>query len=271
MVSEIVNGLIFFIIGILAIIAFLVLVYDRLIGIKRTFEELKIPRIIHQTVPDKNNIGSHVKSCMEKLKDMNSGWKHILYDDKEIDDFIKTKYPQVYADYMKINPKYGPAKADFFRYLIIYEYGGVYLDCKSGVSQPLDNILYSSDTFVFQCTDGCSHDAIKYFNGQEINQWVIIAEPKSPFLKAVIEQMIDNIRDPNMKSRKGKYGVLEITGPIMYTNTIAPLLDKYHHRQITPNSMTTPFIYSTMDVKYSGSDYSTKTHYSKLDDLIILD
>jgi inositol phosphorylceramide mannosyltransferase catalytic subunit len=230
----------------------------------------KIPRIIHQTVPDKSDIGPFVKNQIQKLKNMNPNWEHVLYDDKQVDKFINQYYPQYYKDYKSINPKYGPARADFFRYLIIYEFGGVYLDSKSGVTMPLDQIIKLDDTFVFQCTHTKNPQKINYFDGKELNQWVIISTPKNPLIKAVIDQMIKNIRNPVMKIKTGKQGVLAITGPHMYTNTIAPLLLKYQHRRILPDSMSSPFIYSSLKKKkYHGSDYSSKPHYTTLNELII--
>ncbi len=38
-------------------------------------------------------------------------------------------------------PRYGVVLADIFRYLVIYNEGGVYLDIKSTVNRPLDEII----------------------------------------------------------------------------------------------------------------------------------
>jgi len=226
----------------------------------------KIPRNIFQTVPDKTDISSEIKKNMLKLKHMNPTWYYHLYNDKEILDFIKSKYPEFLSSYLKINPEYGPARADFFRYLIVLEKGGVYLDSKSGIIKPLDDILLPTDTFVYQFSEW-EHPKkyIKYFEGKEINQWFIAASAQNPFINIVIKNMIKKINDPQSLQYSGKIDVLRLTGPIMYTNSIAPLLSQYQNRRIMPNSLTLGgFVYNNISKCHIKKSYSTKPHYSNL-------
>jgi mannosyltransferase OCH1-like enzyme len=227
---------------------------------------LKIPRNIIQTVPDKTAIGVEMKENMLKIQRMNPNWKYYLFDDEEILSFIKSNYPELLPSYLKINPAYGPARADFFRYLIVFHIGGVYLDSKSGIIKPLDDILLPSDTFVFQLSPHHVHpDDIKYFNGKEINQWVIVSTAGNPIIKNVIDTMIKNINDPGNINETGKLGVLRLTGPIMYTNSIVPLLTQFATRRTTPDSTTLGgFVYDNMTKSDYKTSYSTKAHYSTL-------
>ena len=41
-----------------------------------------------------------------------------------------------------------PARADFFRYLLVYQLGGVYLDIKSSLDKPLKDVLRAEDQFI---------------------------------------------------------------------------------------------------------------------------
>lgn len=234
-----------------------------------------IPHIIHQTVPDKTNISPIIQKTIDNLKNMNPGWDHVLYDDEDIEDFIKEYYPRIMDTYMKINPDYGPARSDLFRYLVIYKFGGVYLDCKSSVSKPLDNILRKDDSFVYQVSSymGGNEYGVKdipYFNNHEINQWFIISIPENPLLKSVIDQTINNIHDPRMHNYTGKLGVLRMTGPIMYTNTIAPLLKFYPSRRILPDGIENGGLVYTYMSTQDYRSYSSKPHYSTLNTPIIL-
>ena len=153
-------------------------------NIRGSDEPLKIHRNIIQTVPDKTDISDEIKENMLKLKRMKPNWNYYLYDDDEILSFINFHYPELLSSYLKINPAYGPARAEFFRYLIIFHIGGVYLDSKSGIIKPLDDILLPSDTFVFQLSTCYEHPIdIKYFNGKEINQWFIVSTAGNPIIK----------------------------------------------------------------------------------------
>src|ERR1700723_370599 len=100
---------------------------------------MTIPRIIHQTVPDKANLDDLISQNILHLKSMNRAWDYRLYDDKDCARFIADRYGAVMLSYYEsITPRYGAARADLFRYLLIYEYGGVYLDIKSTIINPLD-------------------------------------------------------------------------------------------------------------------------------------
>jgi len=225
--------------------------------------KFSISRNIIQTVPDKTDISTVIKKNMIMLKKNNPTWKYSLYDDKEILSFIETNYPKLLSSYLKINPDYGPARADFFRYLIIFHFGGVYLDSKSGTTKPLDDIILPTDTFVYQLTGNIMHPAdINYFDGKEIEQWYIASSSGNPIIKNVITTMVNNINNPKFLDYSGKLGVLRLTGPIMFTNSIAPLLSRYPNRRVIQGD---DFIYNNVGYfSFNYKSYSSKSHYSTL-------
>lgn len=53
------------------------------------------PKIIHQTVEDKNNVSCEALACMQTWMDMNPGYEHRLVDAKERHEFVATYYPEV--------------------------------------------------------------------------------------------------------------------------------------------------------------------------------
>lgn len=84
-----------------------------------------IPKIIHQTwkntkIPD-NWIDAQ-KSC----KILHPDYKYILWTHEDMDKFVKSEYPNFYKTY--ISYKYDIQRCDAFRYLVLYTYGGIYLD-----------------------------------------------------------------------------------------------------------------------------------------------
>ena len=196
-----------------------------------------IPRIIHQTFPARampDTLGQNLL----KIKSLNPGWEHRFYDDVDIVEFIESSYgPRVLAQYDRINPKYGAAKADLFRYLLMYRVGGVYLDIKSTVRKPLDRVLLPDDAYVLSYWRGAqfkgwdTYRVLQPFGGREFQQWHIIAAAGHPFLRAVIARVLYNLETYNpLIHDTGRMGVNRSTGPIAYTLAIAPLLSRHRHR-----------------------------------------
>ena len=56
-------------------------------------------------------------------------WSIKIYADIECRKFIQENFENnIFKTYEKINPSYGAAKADLFRYCAIYQLGGIYID-----------------------------------------------------------------------------------------------------------------------------------------------
>lgn len=198
-----------------------------------------VPRILHQTYHTKD-LPTPLREAVERTRTANPGWEHRLYDDADIITFIRAEYGKSILDtYQRIHHKYGAARADLFRYLLMYKTGGVYLDIKSVPTKALDDVLRPDDTYVLSQWHGERfagmnmgvHPALRGIGGTEYQQWHIVAAPGHPFLKAVIENVLRNLSvyNPGIHG-VGKTGVLSITGPIAYTLAIQPRLGAHPHR-----------------------------------------
>lgn len=234
-----------------------------------------VPRKIHQTYPNKS-LPSEIAKNIDYLKSNNLGWSHILHSDEDIDEFILKEYGRVvYGCYKLINDDYGAAKADLFRYLLLYKEGGVYLDIKSSVSVPLDTLTESGNNYIVAQWDNDKpgphlnwglHDELQSIDGGEFIQWFIMSSPGHPLLKNLIEKVIRNIElyNPNCHG-VGRDAVIRVTGPVAYTLAIAPTLEKYkfqHFRRYSDAGL----IYSIYE--QPGDDASHKhifnKHYTRL-------
>lgn len=241
----------------------------------------KIPKIIHQTYFTRK-LPVEIGRVVEKLKNTNPEYEYRFYDDNDIINYIERNFSRRFLEaFLSINPLYGAAKADFFRYLVVYNEGGIYLDIKSSCSVPFDQLISNDDRyFISQWQNlhgqphegfGLNYKKLKSIQGGEYQQWYLIAEPKSPFLKKVIDNILHNIE--NYSPWKyglfgyGKIGVLNITGPIAYTLAIHPLLNKYNYR-FSRFDKDFYLIYNALD----DSQCHTKilNHYSKATETIIL-
>jgi mannosyltransferase OCH1-like enzyme len=230
-------------------------------------QEEFIPRIFHQTFYDRTLPGE-LQTSVSRLVDLHPGWEYRFYDDDGIAVFIQKNYPaQVWDYFQRIDPRYGAARADLFRYLLMYKVGGVYLDIKSAATQCLDTVLHKHDKFILSQWNIAGedfpwgqHSELRNIAGGEFQQWFIASAPGHPYLKAVIEAVFSNIDeyDPILHG-VGKYGVLRVTGPIAYTLAIARALQPGLHRQVESNKEL-GLVYNV----YSGQSHQTtfRSHYS---------
>ncbi|MBS0418427.1 MAG: glycosyltransferase [Proteobacteria bacterium] len=198
-----------------------------------------VPRILHQTYPTKE-LPAPLRGAVERTRAASPNWDHRLYDDNDIVNYIRKEYGEtILAAYLRIDPMYGAARADLFRYLLMYRTGGVYLDIKSVATRALDDVIRPEDTYILSQWHGKRfagmgmgvHRALRGIVGTEYQQWHIVAAPGHPFLERVIENVLRNLRiyNPGIHGA-GKRGVLSVTGPIAYTLAIHPLLRLHSHR-----------------------------------------
>ena len=200
-----------------------------------------IPKIIHQTAPSKETLHHDYAANIEHLKRLNARWEHMFYEDRDIESIIKKVYGiEMLKTYNSINPMYGAARADLFRYLLMYEFGGVYLDIKSSAFVQLDDFLREDDSYILsywpmkpgEMFEGLWRAPELDENG-ELQQWHIIAEARHPFLKAVIAYVTSNISSYTVERfGVGGPGVLRVTGPVAYTLAIREIRTEYRHRLV---------------------------------------
>ena len=188
-----------------------------------------IPRIIYQTTADIKQLRQEYVQNREKIAELNPTWEMKLFNNEEVSDFIKDHYGDPFLKYyLKINPEYGAARADFFRYLVIHKNGGLYLDIKSSVTKNLDSVINANDSFITSVwpstIDGVDtsewghHDIFSY---PEYQNWFILAAPKSKILEKVIDNVCQNIQNYSaFRNGVGRLAVLKTTGPIVFSKVL---------------------------------------------------
>ncbi|WP_419868014.1 glycosyltransferase family 32 protein [Chryseobacterium sp. CT-SW4] len=170
---------------------------------------MPVPKQIFQTFKSKD-LPWITQFHIWNMKRMNPEYKYFLYDDQDIEKFLKQEFPPEYIDtYEKLT--IGAAKADFFRYAVLYKKGGVYLDIDSTTIKPLRQLIKEDDTAVISRE---RHEGLYV-------QWALIFEEKHPILKKVLELMIDNIqthRYPN--------NIHATTGPTVFSEGVRHTLEE---------------------------------------------
>ena len=154
-----------------------------------------IPKTVYQTWYDKN-IPYVAKNNIKKMKKLNPDYKFILYDDSDILEFITKNYDdRILSAYKKLT--IGASKADFFRYLILYKKGGIYLDLDSVILKNLDELIKDKEAVISR--EG---------NEPYFCQWFLVFCKDHPILKEVIDITVNNILEEKIKS-----GIFYLTGP----------------------------------------------------------
>ena len=238
----------------------------------------EISRHIFQTYRAKTGLPHEIELNIKHLKRLNPEYQYHLFDDNDIKAFILEHYGEViWGYYLRIAPIYGAARADFFRYLLVYQMGGVYLDIKSSMDKPIKEVLCTEDKFILTHWDnrfGEQYEGIGIYTelgtlprGEYI-QWSIASVAGHPFLRAVILQMLRNIDEYTPFCHgAGLWGVLRTTGPIMYTKVIEamrPTLVEGQDYRMLDRPQEIGLRYSIFDTEgVYGHKKALKANYNK--------
>ncbi|KAI8908477.1 nucleotide-diphospho-sugar transferase, partial [Gorgonomyces haynaldii] len=133
----------------------------------------RIPRIIHQTWKT-NNIPEQWEAPHQRCQDMHPEWQVKLWTDEQISAFVVQNYPELVSLFMSY--RYPIQRVDAFRYLVLYHYGGVYIDMDVGCLKPLDPLLEHGAIIPKTEPFGYSND-------------VLFAPKQHPFFKHLIQEL----------------------------------------------------------------------------------
>ncbi len=202
-----------------------------------------IPKVVYQTWSTRD-FPPAIQEKRQQMMDLNPEYTFVLYTDEEMDAFVNETFPGEIADcYNRLNIIV--AKADFWRYLILYKYGGIYLDIDSSIDRPLSELIQENT----QAIISAEQNAFKFV------QWALIFQQGHPILERTIQFVVENIQRnlfPN--------DICKMTGPVVYTKGIlythfelfGEILD---NRAWTPQTRQT-FQKDTISYDIFGIDYS---------------
>jgi len=163
----------------------------------------RIPKIIHQTwinteVPSK--FVHWIKTWVTNHPD----WEYYLWTDESARSLIREKYPYLLRTFDSYSE--GIRKADALRYIVLYEFGGVYADMDLESFQPIDPMARKFPCFISQ--EPYEHPILDgNFEHLLINA-LMGCRARHPFMK----QLMDNLpRFGHM------WNVLDSTGPHFVT------------------------------------------------------
>lgn len=141
-----------------------------------------LPRILYQTHVSRDLVPTHIDDAVQRFA---ADYVHEFYDDERCLAFLAAEYGDRHVEtYRRL--KLGAHKADFWRYCVLYVRGGVYMDIKTELTRPLNDI-FERRGGAWYCVLGawCGSFPAYLHNG-------VIASPAgNPVLKAAIEHILE--------------------------------------------------------------------------------
>lgn len=177
------------------------------------------PHIIHQIwLQGKDNIPEKYQPNIEKILKNQSKWKYILWDDIMIINLLRKN--KVWIDtYYKL--EYLHHKVDFARYIILYIYGGAYIDMDAKIIKPLDEIINKNNEYeliVSMLNSNILENYIHCGYNQCLNNGIIITKKNNTIIKKMVDYIVQN---PKCSSVSTKISCIQnITGPRRFTQII---------------------------------------------------
>jgi mannosyltransferase OCH1-like enzyme len=160
-----------------------------------------IPKKIHQIwiggqVPEK------FKALMQTWKDKHPDWEYKLWTDEDIKNFSFLE-PETFFSVHNLG-----SKSDIWRYEILYQEGGVYVDIDFECIQPLDQLVHAHSFFT----------GVGGFD--YINNAIIGSKPEASLFKKIIQLLKCT---PKEKLEDPWYH----TGPLLFTKQVYHYLKEF--------------------------------------------
>lgn len=173
---------------------------DKCLMYNITENERHIPKIIFRTAPfEFDKLPGVIIKNMSLMTKINPDYSQVYFSDNDVIDFIEENFPEYMEYYDLIIP--GAFKADFWRLLVLYKYGGVYIDIGYMPVTKLDDFMdVYSDEFIVPVD-------VPYAK-QGLHNAFICSFPQHPFIKMCIDQIVLNIQNRFIGDDP-----LDITGP----------------------------------------------------------
>jgi len=165
---------------------------------KYSYSGQGIPKIMIRThrSPIKDLINP-LYLLIKKTEEDNPEYQQVYFDDQDCLSFIEENFPQYLPEYNALIP--GAYKADLFRALFLYKYGGIYNDIAHEYLALVDEIIGNNRMVLTNET---------WFGKWGIYNAFMACQPEEELIKVYIELIIERIR-----SRSYGCDFLDITGP----------------------------------------------------------
>tara|TARA_B110000003_G_C16495797_1_gene475367 strand:+ start:77 stop:790 length:714 start_codon:yes stop_codon:yes gene_type:complete len=163
-----------------------------------------------------------VEKRIKKTIKINQEYEHTIFTEPQRDDFVIANFDKDIVDaYKKLNNVV--AKVDLWRYLIIYKYGGVYLDMDASIENPIKSFLNENDKGLVSAET----------NENLFLQWALFYKKEHPIIKKTIEFTIRNINENRYPN-----DIANLTGPGVYTEALGYIHNQSQNKELKWKDVT---------------------------------
>jgi mannosyltransferase OCH1-like enzyme len=195
---------------------------------------LMIPKIIHQTWKH-SELPIQYRHFRRSWRQRNPSYQHRFYDDSECLRTVETYFPEYVSLYTSISLPI--QRADIFRYLVMYQFGGFYADIDTTCLRPLESLRRKRP----RPTLILGRDYIRtgrHRGRMEYLQWFLASTPGHPVWKFVLEvirerfQLLPAKLFPKTQSELGDVYTLWLTGPQAFTAGVNRYFQQYSRQGV---------------------------------------
>ena len=170
---------------------------------------------------------------IKRWKELNPEWNYMYFSNIDRENFIKFNFDYKWFKIYKDLPL-GIMKANLFKYLSLYIYGGIYADLDLYQNKPIDSWLPKNKNFIISADE--TEDEFIFSIA------VIASSKKNKIMESVINYFEKNIKFIDVKNID-RYSVLKYTGELVFLNGIKSFIDP--ENKILPSEKSE--IYNNLD------------------------
>jgi len=170
-----------------------------------------IPNIFHQIWLGEKAIPFFLRGYSITWKEKHKRWEYMFWNDSKSQLLIKNNFPHLLPVFE--NALYLTQKVDIIKYVVLAEFGGVYVDFDYECLRSIDDLLVTSICIGLEPRDEALHKEFSYFLGSAF----MAAAPKSLFFQKTIErcQKLMELMTPHWQEFGKYHYAMETTGPTL--------------------------------------------------------
>jgi len=180
----------------------------------------KIPKIIHQIwIQGEENIPDDLIVNNRKIKELHPEWKYILWDEITILELLKKTNSEWYKNYYKFD--YLHQKVDYAKLIILYIYGGIFIDMDAYTIKKLDGLINKYGEYDFIVSYAKEINPIVNFSvcrrfGKCLNNGIFLGKPNTD----ILNYMIGNISYECSMFKSKIDCIANTTGPVYFDTNL---------------------------------------------------
>jgi len=202
----------------------------------------RIPNVVYQTWKYPVVSAVHARE-IRRFRRRNFDFSFEFFDDARMSSYMETTYADhpILAVFREI--QIPAARADIWRYCLLFERGGMYCDIDSAIQTPLRNLVADDPSEVLSFEGGRYSDLLQVGTYADASlfrvappesvmprlkqpdhtvlNWFLAFEPRHPLLKITLDLIVRNYAFAKGKVFESVWaGVVHTTGPLILTQAV---------------------------------------------------